>query len=152
MIIGMDADLSHSPSYIPVMLEMMSGQVCDIVVGSRYIPGGGVDGGWGWERKLLSRGAQLWARTLLRLKTHDVTGAFRCYSRQALQVLDLERMRQDGFGFLIEIIYQAERRSLRIGEMPIIFRDRQYGTSKVSGRIVVKALMHVVSLRLAGES
>ena len=152
IVIGMDADQSHSPEYIPTMLNIMVQEDHDIVVGSRYIPGGGVDGGWGWQRRLLSRAAQLWARRLLGLATHDVTGAFRCYSRRALQTLDLEQMHLDGFSFLIEIIHQAERNQLRIAEIPIRFRDREYGMSKVTPRIVVAAVVQVLGLRLRGGS
>lgn len=149
-VIGIDADLSHSPLYIPSMLAVMYEQRCDIVVGSRYIPGGGVEGNWGWQRRLLSWGAQQWARVMLGIKTHDVTGAFRCYSRHALQTLDFGQMRLDGYSFLIEIIYQAERKSLKVVEFPIIFRDREYGTSKVSLSIIAKALMRVMDIRLKG--
>lgn len=148
IVIGIDADLSHSPSYIPGMLEMMSGQGCDIVVGSRYIPGGGIEGNWSWQRRFLSWGAQQWVRMMLGVKVHDVTGAFRCYSRRALLTLDFSLMRLDGFSFLIEVIYQAERRSLKVREFPIIFHDREHGTSKVSPSIVAKALMRVARMRL----
>ena len=150
IIIGMDADLSHSPSYIPAMLESLQKEGYDIVVGSRYTDGGGVDGNWSWQRKFLSWGAQQWARLLLGVKTRDVTGAFRCYSRHALEALDLEKMNLDGFSFLIEIIYQAERKSLGVGEVPIIFRDREHGNSKVSLRIIFKALVRITSLALEG--
>ena len=150
VVIGIDADLSHSPAYIPAMLEMMHSQACDIVVGSRYVRGGGVEGNWGWPRKFLSWGAQQWARTILGIKTHDATGAFRCYSRRVLQMLDFDRMHLDGFGFLIEIIYQAERKSLKIVEFPIVFRDREQGDSKVTPRIILDALTCVVNVRLRG--
>ena len=133
------------------MLNMVVQEGYDIVVGSRYIQGGGIDGHWGWQRQLLSRGAQLWARRLLGLATHDVTGAFRCYGRRALRTLDFEQMHLDGFSFLIEIIHQAERNQLRIVEIPIRFRDREYGMSKVSPRIVVIAVVQVLRLRLKGR-
>ncbi len=150
IVIGMDADLSHSPQYIPQMLDMMMEGDYDLVIGSRYIPGGGVDDAWAWQRKLLSWGAQRWARLLLGVKTRDVTGAFRCYSRRALQTLDFSRMQLDGFGFLIEIIYQAERKGLKIGQSPIIFHDREHGASKISIRIQVQAMLSVVKNRFTG--
>lgn len=147
-VIGMDADLSHSPLHIPAMLELMTDY--DIVVGSRYVAGGGIAGNWPWSRKLLSWGAQSWARMILGISVHDMTSAFRCYRRTALQALDWGKMRLDGFSFLIEILYQAKCKQLRVGEVPILFHDRQHGVSKVLPRIILRALMDVVRIRLAG--
>ena len=146
VVIGMDADLSHDPAYIPRMVDLISQY--DLVVGSRYAPGGGVDGHWGWGRVLLSHGAQWYIRLMLGLKTRDATSAFRCYHRAALERLDFDSMRSTGFSFLIEVIYLAEHLDLRVGETPIRFRDREQGQSKVSLRVIASALARVSEIRL----
>jgi dolichol-phosphate mannosyltransferase len=146
VVIGMDADLSHDPAYIPRMVDLISQY--DLIVGSRYAPGGGVDGHWGWGRVFLSHGAQWYIRLMLGLKTKDATGAFRCYRRAALERLDFGSMRPTGFSFLIEVIYQAERLGFKVGETPIRFRDRERGQSKVSPRVIASALARVSEIRL----
>ena len=146
VVIGMDADLSHDPAYIPRMIDLISQY--DLVVGSRYAPGGGIDGHWGLGRVLLSHGAQWYIRLMLGLKTRDATGAFRCYRRTTLEQLDFDSMRSTGFSFLIEVIYQAEHLDLRVGETPIRFRDRARGQSKVSPRVIASALTRVAEIRL----
>ena len=146
VVVGMDADLSHDPVYIPRMLDLIS--QFDLIVGSRYVPGGGVDGHWGLGRVLLSHGAQWYIRLMLGLKTRDATSAFRCYRRATLERLDFDSMRPTGFSFLIEVIYQAERLGLGVGEMPIRFRDRARGQSKVSPRVIASALARVSEVRL----
>lgn len=144
-VIGMDADLSHSPKHIPEMLEEIND--CDIVVGSRYVSGGGVDDAWGFARRAFSWGAQIYIRLLLGIETEDATGAFRCYSRRALEQLRFDLMELDGYSFLIEIILQAERMGLRIKEIPITFYARNNGKSKVTLRIILDALSRIAMLR-----
>jgi len=146
IVIGMDADLSHDPAYIPRMVDLISQY--DLVVGSRYVPGGGVDGHWGWERVFLSHAAQWYIKLMLGLKTRDATSAFRCYRRATLEQLDLGSMRLTGFSFLIEVIHQAEQMGLRVVETPIRFRDRQRGQSKISSRVIASPLTRVTEIRL----
>lgn len=145
-VIGIDADLSHCPRRIPDMLQLMP--ECDLVIGSRYVPGGGVDESWNARRRLLSRGAQLCVRLLLETKTKDVTGAFRCYSQHTLRQLRFDLMDLDGFSFLIEIVLQAEALGLRIQEIPILFRGRHRGNSKMTPLIILRALRRVAAIRL----
>jgi dolichol-phosphate mannosyltransferase len=146
IIIGMDADLSHDPAYIPVMLEMISHY--DMIIGSRYAPGGGVDGPWGWYRFLLSHGAQLYIRLMLGLRARDATSAFRCVRRAVLEQLNMDSMDPAGFSFLIELVYHVEHLGFKVGEIPIRFRDREHGISKVSSKVIASALLRVLEIRL----
>jgi len=140
----MDADLSHDPSYIPA-LDAAVRDGADLALGSRYTNGGGSEG-WPLQRRLLSRGANLFARTLLRLSTRDVTGGFRVYDRDAIEVLLEEGTECDGYGFQVEGVYTVTRAGMRIVEVPITFRDRAYGRSKMSRSIVWEATRRCVAL------
>ncbi len=145
-ILTMDADFSHSPRYVPDLISAIG--TFDMVIGSRYIPGGGTLH-CSLPRKALSRGANLFARSVLGLKATDCTAGFRAYRRAVLDSIDLEAIVSDGYSFLIEMLYKCQKAGWRIGEVPIIFEDRRRGQSKVSKQEVLKALDTVVRLRLA---
>ena len=147
LICTMDADFSHNPRYLPAMVEKI-GQDYDLVIGSRYVPGGGTSG-CTFGRKLLSWGANAFARVMLGLHAHDATAGFRCYRRQVLESVDVDEIKASGYSFLIEMLYRVQRRGWRVGGVPIIFENRRLGTSKISKNEVIKALGTVV--RLARE-
>ncbi len=144
-IITMDADFSHDPAYVPALIERS--QEADLVIGSRYVPGGEVVDS-PWYRRLLSRGANRFARTLLGLIPRDVTAGFRCYRPQVLEAIAPETIRAEGYAFLIEMTYRAQQAGFRIAEVPIRFKDRRYGRSKVSRREIARALWTVLRLSL----
>ncbi|MDA8148177.1 MAG: polyprenol monophosphomannose synthase [Actinomycetota bacterium] len=136
--VEMDADLSHDPDALPQIVEPLS-EGYEVVVGSRYIPGGVIPN-WSWHRRLLSRGGNLYASVLLGLGIADSTSGFRAYATTLLERIDLERVRADGYGFQIEMTYVAKQAGARMTEIPIRFVDRVEGDSKMSGAIVVEAL------------
>ena len=142
----MDADFSHDPKYLPDLLHAAE-TTYDLVIGSRYISGGGTTD-WGFGRQLISRGGNLYARLILGLPLADMTGGFRCYRRRALEAIDLEQVRSNGYSFQIEMAYRVHQAGFRVGEVPIIFPDRRVGASKMSKDIVYEALINVVKLRL----
>jgi dolichol-phosphate mannosyltransferase len=144
LVMEMDADFSHDPADIPRLIEAAAG--ADLVIGSRYMPGGGVEG-WAWHRELLSRGGCLYARVLLGVPVRDLTGGFKCFRRQVLEKLDLSEIHADGYGFQIEMTYRAIREGFEVREIPITFRDRVAGTSKMHGRIAAEAVWKVPTLR-----
>jgi dolichol-phosphate mannosyltransferase len=146
LICTMDADFSHHPRYIPDMVER-TGQGYDLVIGSRYVAGGGTSG-CTTSRKLLSHGANAFARTTLGLHAHDATAGFRCYRRQVLEGVGLEEIKADGYSFLIEMLYRVQQLGWRVGEAPILFENRRQGVSKISQDEIVRAVWTV--LRLAG--
>ena len=143
----MDADFSHNPRYVPAMVGKIS-QGYDVVIGSRYVRGGGTSG-CTFGRKLLSWGANAFARTMLGLRAHDTTAGFRCYRREVLEELDLDEIKASGYSFLIEMLYRVQRRGWRVGEIPIIFENRRLGASKVSKAEIAKALGTVLRLTRA---
>ena len=147
LICTMDADFSHNPRYIPAMVDKI-GQGCDLVIGSRYVRGGGTSG-CTFDRKLLSWGANAFARVMLGLRAHDTTAGFRCYRRQVLAEMALDEIKASGYSFLIEMLYQVQRRGWRVGEVPITFENRRLGTSKVSQDEVMKAMGTVLRLAWA---
>lgn len=140
-IIQMDADFSHSPSYIPKMLQAIAEH--DVVIGSRWTRGGDVDNRWGINRYLLSSGANLYARTILGIQTHDATAGFKCWRRSALEAIDVERIVSDGYIFQVEMTYVAERLGLSVFEMPIFFEVRHTGRSKMSFSVKLEAMWRV---------
>src|SRR5512136_2965773 len=149
-IMTMDADFSHHPRYIPAMLDLS--REYDLVIGSRYVPGGGTLN-CTWKRRTLSQGANTFAKVMLGLKAKDCTAGFRCYRREVLEAIELDRILSNGYSFLIEMIYYVQRRGFAIGEVPIIFEDRRRGTSKISQNEVYRAVQTVGRLsarRLAG--
>lgn len=142
-IMTMDADFSHHPKYIPAMIELS--RECDMVIGSRYVKGGGTLN-CTWKRRVLSRGANSFAKFMLGLRAHDCTAGFRCYRREVLGSIDLDSIFSNGYSFLIEMIYYVQRRGWTIGEVPIVFEDRQRGKSKISQNEVSRALQTVFRL------
>ncbi|PKM79912.1 MAG: dolichyl-phosphate beta-D-mannosyltransferase [Firmicutes bacterium HGW-Firmicutes-14] len=147
-IFEMDADFSHQPGYIPDFLK--AAESADVVLGSRYVPGGGVRN-WGITRKVLSRGGSIFSRFMLGLPARDCTGGFRCYRREVLGALDLDRISSEGFGFQVEMLHECNKRGFRIKEIPIIFPDREQGTSKISKKIVFEAFFLVCRLRFSKQ-
>jgi dolichol-phosphate mannosyltransferase len=145
-VIEMDADFSHDPRYLPRMVELAR-EGADVVVGSRYVAGGGTQN-WGVGRQLISRAGGTYARTILGMGVRDMTAGFVCYRRQALEALDLEAIKSNGYSFQIEMKYRAHRAGLKIVELPIVFEDRRVGQSKMSRAIVAEAFWRVWKLRL----
>jgi dolichol-phosphate mannosyltransferase len=145
----MDCDFSHDPQYLPVMLARARAGA-DLVLGSRYIAGGGTVN-WGPLRKLISRGGSLYARTILGVGVHDLTGGFKCFRRHVLESIDLDHVSAQGYGFQIEMTYRVVKGGFRVEEVPIVFVDRRVGQSKMSKKIFVEALTLVLKLRLSGD-
>lgn len=143
----MDADGSHDPKYLRGMLALAE-DGADLVVGSRYVPGGGTEN-WGIGRKVISRGGSLYARTILGVDVRDVTAGFVCWRRGALEAIDLSTITSNGYSFQIEMTFRALRRGFRAVEVPIVFTDRIDGVSKMSKRIVVEAVGMVWKLRFS---
>ena len=141
ILVEMDADLSHDPSALPDLLRAVEGGA-DLAIGSRYVPGGSIPN-WKLHRRALSRWGNRYAAAVLGLDVRDATSGYRAYRDEALEEIDLERVRADGYGFQIEMAYNVSRNGGSIAEVPITFRDRIRGTSKMSGRIVVEALVLV---------
>jgi len=146
-VIEMDADFSHDPRYLPAMLDAALGGA-DLVLGSRYVPGGGTVN-WGAGRRLISRGGSLYARTILGVSVSDLTGGFKCFHRRVLEAIDFEAVRSSGYAFQIELTYRALKQGYTVQEIPIVFEDRRVGHSKMSRKIFLEALTMVWRLRLA---
>ncbi len=146
-VVQMDADFSHDPAELPRLLAPLMGNA-DLVLGTRYMPGGATLG-WPWYRKLISRGGTLFARTVLLLPYRDLTGGFKAWRREVLEAIRLRETSGSGYGFQIETTWWAHRRGASIVQVPIIFRERTAGTSKMTGGIVREAMLLVVGLRLA---
>ncbi len=146
-VLEMDADFSHHPRYLPALLA--KAEDADLVLGSRYVPGGGTVN-WGLGRRLLSRGGSLYARTILGVRVRDLTGGFKCFRREVLQAIDLGSVECSGYAFQIELTWRAVRRGFRVAEVPIVFEDRRVGQSKMSRRIVLEALRKVWAIRFSG--
>jgi dolichol-phosphate mannosyltransferase len=145
-VVQMDADWSHDPASLPTLLEPIVSGIADVVIGSRYVPGGRVED-WGLGRRLISRGGSLFARTVLGLSPHDLTGGFKAWRATTLGSIPFEGVHAGGYVFQIEMTFRASRRAARIVEVPIVFRDRRVGASKMSRRIVAEALVVVIQLR-----
>lgn len=143
-VMQMDCDFSHSPEYIPQMVETMESCGCDIVIGSRYIKGGRLDEEWGVGRKLLSWWANsIYVRLILRTRAKDATGGFRLWKTDTLRGMDMHRIRSNGYVFQVETIYVAEKLGYTASEIPIYFADRKQGTSKMSFRVQLEAALRV---------
>jgi dolichol-phosphate mannosyltransferase len=143
-VLQMDADFSHDPADLPRLLE--ASRTADLVLGSRYVPGGGV-AEWGPLRRFISRGGSTYARFVLRTEVHDLTGGFKCWSRRALESIDLDRVDSRGYAFQVEMTYRAIVAGNSVAEVPIVFRDRRVGESKMSRTIFVEAIWRVPALR-----
>ena len=146
MVVQMDADWSHDPKALPSLLAPIEAGRADLVIGSRYTRGGGVTD-WGIGRRIISRGGSTFARLVLGLGPHDLTGGFKAWRASTLGALSFDGIRAGGYVFQIEMTYRASRMGARVIEVPITFRDRQVGVSKMSRRIIVEALLVVISLR-----
>jgi glycosyltransferase involved in cell wall biosynthesis len=142
VVVEMDADLSHRPEELPRLLEAARDH--HLVIGSRYVAGGGIRN-WGLLRRVLSRGGNLYARALLGLPVRDATSGYRAFRREALEELMGDWTRSEGYAFQIDLAYRAWRRGLSVAEVPITFEDRHAGASKLSRRIVFEALWQVLT-------
>jgi dolichol-phosphate mannosyltransferase len=143
-IIEMDADFSHDPAYLPELIGAT--EHADLAIGSRYIPGGGV-ADWGPVRRFISRGGSAYARAALGLPIKDLTGGFKCFRREVLESIKLETIEARGYAFQVETTYRAIRAGFRVVEVPIVFKDRRDGSSKMSKAIVVEAMWRVPAMR-----
>jgi dolichol-phosphate mannosyltransferase len=143
-IVEMDADFSHDPTYLPKLIG--AADHYDLVIGSRYVPGGGV-ADWGPMRRFISRGGSSYARLALGLPVRDLTGGFKCFRREVLEAINLETIEARGYAFQVETTYRAIRAGFRVVEIPIVFRDRADGTSKMSRSIVAEAIWRVPAMR-----
>jgi dolichol-phosphate mannosyltransferase len=148
-VIEMDADFSHDPAYLGDLLT--AAEHADLVLGSRYVPGGGLRD-WGLIRRIMSRGAGIYARTILRVSVHDLTGGFKCIRREVLEAIDLESVRAEGYVFQIEVTYRALLAGFRVQEVPIVFSARTVGKSKMSPRIAIEAMWVVPRLRRSARA
>lgn len=146
VVVQMDADWSHDPAALPGLVAPIVNGAADLVIGSRYVTGGGVED-WGQFRRLVSRGGSRFARVVLGLAPHDLTGGFKAWQASTLDAVPFEGVRAGGYVFQIEMTYRASRLGARVHEVPIIFRDRRVGQSKMSRRIIVEALLVVLRLR-----
>jgi dolichol-phosphate mannosyltransferase len=146
LILEMDCDFSHDPADVPRLLA--AAESADLVLGSRYVPGGGVEN-WGLVRRVVSAGGSFYARLLLGVPVRDLTGGFKVFRREVLEAIPLDRVRSRGYAFQIELTYRALRRRFRVVEVPIRFVDREVGGSKMSRAIVLEAIWKVPLLRLA---
>jgi len=144
LVVEMDADYSHDPRYLGDLLD--AARDAELVLGSRYVPGGGVRD-WGLMRRLISRGGGAYARAILRVDVRDLTGGFKCIRRQVLEAIDLQSLSCEGYAFQIEVTYRAILAGFRVREIPIVFADRTAGSSKMSARIALEAMWLVPRLR-----
>jgi dolichol-phosphate mannosyltransferase len=144
--LNLDADFSHPPRFIPALLQGMEQN--DVMIGSRYVPGGGVEGEFNLKRKFMSTGINWYARLLLGLTTKDNSGSFRCYRVSKLAQVELERVRSRGYSFMEEILFWCRQAGCRMGETPILFENRRAGQSKINKSEAVKALQIILQLGL----
>jgi dolichol-phosphate mannosyltransferase len=145
LIFELDCDFSHDPADVPRLAAAAA--EADLVIGSRYVPGGGTKN-WGLVRRLISRGGSLYAQILLGVPIRDLTGGFKCYRREVVEAIDLDAIHSKGYAFQIETTYRALRAGFRVVEVPIVFTDREVGGSKMSKAIVLEAVWKVPALRL----
>jgi dolichol-phosphate mannosyltransferase len=145
LVLEMDCDFSHDPRDVPRLVAAADG--ADVVLGSRYVPGGGTRN-WGLPRRFVSRAGCLYAQALLGVGVRDLTGGFKCFRREVLERIGLERVASRGYAFQIETTYRALRHGFRVAEVPIVFTEREAGSSKMSSRIVLEAVVKVPELRL----
>jgi dolichol-phosphate mannosyltransferase len=142
--LNLDADFSHPPRFIPALLAGMTGH--DVMIGSRYVPGGGVEGEFNLKRKFMSTGINWYARLLLGLRTKDNSGSFRCYRVAKLAKIDFSRVRSRGYSFMEEILFWCRQAGCTFGETPILFENRRAGTSKINKAEAIKALQVIFQL------
>ncbi len=144
-VMEMDSDFSHDPADLARLLAVVR-EGADLALGSRYVPGGGVRE-WGWLRRFVSEGGSTYARIVLGLRVKDLTGGFKCFRREVLEAIHFDGVRSQGYAFQVELTYRAVQAGFRVVEVPIVFRDRQRGTSKMSWRIAAEAMWLVPLLR-----
>ena len=145
LVLEMDCDFSHDPADVPRLIAAAAD--ADLVLGSRYAPGGGT-ANWGSSRRVVSRGGCLYAQVVLGMRVRDLTGGFKCFRRAALEAIDLDALSAHGYAFQIETTYRVTRAGLRVQEVPITFVERRAGASKMTGSIVAEAIWRVPLLRL----
>jgi dolichol-phosphate mannosyltransferase len=145
LVMEMDADFSHDPADIPRLIA--TAEAADLVLGSRYVPGGGITN-WGLVRRVVSRGGSAYARIVLGVPVRDLTGGFKCFNRRVLEAIDLGEVHADGYVFQIELTYRAVRAGFTVTEVPILFRERRVGASKMTPRIALEAVWKVPALRI----
>jgi dolichol-phosphate mannosyltransferase len=148
-VIEMDADFSHDPRYLPALIA--AADDADLVLGSRYVAGGGVRD-WGLVRRLISRGGGIYARRILGVHVRDLTGGFKCIRREVLEAIDLDSVRAEGYVFQIEVTYRAILAGFTVREVPIVFSDRVAGKSKMSSRIALEAMLSVPTLKRSARA
>jgi dolichol-phosphate mannosyltransferase len=146
-IVQMDADFSHSPSYIPQMLGVILATDADVVIGSRYVPGGTLDARWEWNRRFLSWWANLYSRAILGLRIRDMTAGFKLWRRAALEAIGLENIRSNGYSFQVEMAYLCEKLGFRLIEIPIHFEDRRIGQSKLDVPVKLESAWRTWQIR-----
>ncbi len=146
LIVQMDADFSHDPAYLPRLIAASA--LADLVLGSRYVPGGAITE-WGSLRRLISRGGSLYSRTVLGVPVRDLTGGFKCFRRPVLEAIDLDSVAASGYSFQVEMTYRALKAGFEVLEVPITFRERETGDSKMSSSIVIEAAWRVPAIRLS---
>jgi dolichol-phosphate mannosyltransferase len=146
LVVEMDSDFSHDPAHLPALLE--AAERADLVIGSRYVDGGGV-GDWGPLRRAISRGGSAYARAVLGIDVHDTTAGFKCFRREVLEAIDLDSVQAHGYAFQVELTYRALQHGFRVIEVPIVFHDRRVGSSKMSRAIVAEAIWRVPLLRFS---
>jgi dolichol-phosphate mannosyltransferase len=144
LVLEMDSDFSHDPAYLPRLLE--AAERADLVLGSRYVPGGGVSD-WGPLRKAISFAGSTYARFVLGVDVRDLTGGFKCFRREVLEAIDLDTIQARGYAFQVEMTYRAIKQGFKVVEVPIVFRERQAGSSKMDRAIVAEAVWRVPMLR-----
>jgi dolichol-phosphate mannosyltransferase len=147
LVVEMDCDFSHDPAHLPRLLE--ASRSADLVIGSRYVDGGGV-GDWGAARRAISRGGSVYARAVLGIGVRDATAGFKCFRREVLDAIGLDAVRSRGYAFQVELTYRALQHGFRVVEVPIVFHDRRVGASKMSRSIVAEAIWRVPLLRFNG--
>ena len=145
LVLEMDSDFSHDPAYLPRLLEAV--RSADLAIGSRYVAGGGVRD-WSPLRQAISRGGSAYARFALGVGIRDLTGGYKCFRREVLEAIDLDSVRSRGYAFQVELTYRAIEHGFRVVEVPIVFRDRREGDSKMGGAIVAEAAWRVPLLRV----
>jgi dolichol-phosphate mannosyltransferase len=146
LVLELDCDFSHDPNDVPRLIAAAAD--ADLVLGSRYVPGGSIPN-WGLLRRFVSRGGCIYAQVWLQTRLRDLTGGFKCYRRSVLETIDLDAIESKGYAFQIETTYRALRKGFRVVEVPITFVDREEGGSKMSKAIVLEAVWKVPALRLA---
>jgi len=148
LVLEMDSDFSHDPAYLPRLLDA-AGRA-DLVIGSRYVAGGGVSD-WGAMRRLISRGGSVYSRFVLGIDVADLTGGFKCFRSEVLEAIDLDTIEARGYAFQVEMTYRAIQAGFKVVEVPIVFRDRRAGESKMDGAIVAEAILQLPRLRFGSN-